>query len=104
VQSFHSSLHSREFFGPGDQGEGIEGDLSCSMSTLIPLAEAGGESRPYLQSDNTTSPEMPSTEVGGVSKFDLSTVRRLKTRQNRQHLETPPTPVGGILNSLERFL
>jgi hypothetical protein len=64
--------------------------------TLIPPAEAGGESRPNLQNEILNFFEIPSTEVGGVSKVDLSTVRILKTRTNKQNLEARSPPVGYV--------
>jgi hypothetical protein len=44
--------------------------------SLIPPAEAGGESRPNLYKECFGLSEIPSTAVGGVSKLDLSTVLR----------------------------
>jgi hypothetical protein len=51
------------------------------MASLIPSAEAGGEFKIQPTQEHFSLSEMPPTEVGGVSKFDLSAVRRLKTRQ-----------------------
>jgi hypothetical protein len=46
------------------------------LGFLIPSAEAGGESRSNLHKEDFSLPEIPLTEVGGVSKLNLSTVLR----------------------------
>jgi hypothetical protein len=45
--------------------------LSWYLAILIPLAEASGEFKIQPTQEHFSFPEMPPTEVGGVSKFNL---------------------------------
>ena len=74
------------------------------LATLIPSAEAGGEFKTLPTQEHFSLREIPPTEVGGVSKFNLRSVRRVNAHQSRLSLETHPTGVGGISNQGEHFL